>query len=101
MAVGRRLFVAPALRRGEVQIIRKGIRTEIKHLSGEQKLLELTVRDAVRRPEGLHADGDGTVHADGVGHLDLAAVGETGGDDVLRGIARIVSGARSPPYRYS
>ena len=39
MAVGRRLFVAPAFRRSEPQIVRKGVRTEIKHLSGKQKRL--------------------------------------------------------------
>ena len=45
------------------------------------------------RAERLHAHGDGPVHADCVGHLDLAAVRVAGGDDVLRRVARVVGGA--------
>jgi len=42
--------------------------------------------------EGLDIDTERARHADGVGHLDLAAGGEPGGDDVLGGPARGVGG---------
>ena len=42
--------------------------------------------------ERLERDRDGLRDADRVGDLDLAAVGEAGGDDVLRDVARRVRG---------
>ena len=33
--------------------------------------------------EGVHHDGDGLCHADGVSHLHLALLGQTSGHDVL------------------
>ena len=42
--------------------------------------------------EGLHVDGEGARHTDGVGDLDLDAAGEAGGDHVLGSPARGVSG---------
>ena len=42
------------------------------------------------RAEALHRHRDGLRHADRVGHLELAAVGEAGGDDVLRDVAHRV-----------
>src|SRR5690606_24701427 len=42
--------------------------------------------------EGVQGDRGGLGHADGVGHLDLAAVGQAGGDDVLGHVAAGVGG---------
>ena len=93
VAVGRGVAVAPALWRGQLEVADQRVRAEVEHLAGEEQLLDLLVGDAVVRAERLDADGDGLVHADGVGHLYLAAVGEAGGDDVLGGVARVVGGA--------
>src|SRR5690606_16527741 len=43
--------------------------------------------------EGLHTDAQGASHADGVGKLNLAALGNPGGDDVLGDPAGGVGGA--------
>ncbi|MNH10771.1 hypothetical protein D3C79_702600 [compost metagenome] len=40
--------------------------------------------------EGFHHDGGWLRHADGVGNLDLAAVGQAGSNDVFRHVARRV-----------
>ncbi len=42
--------------------------------------------------EGVQRDGCRLGHADGVGHLNLATIGEAGGDDVLRHVAAGVGG---------
>ena len=39
------------------------------------------------RAEGVDADGDRVRHADGVGHLNFALVGQPGGHDVFGHIA--------------
>ena len=46
----------------------------------------------VSRAERLDQQRDGVGDADGVGHLDLAALGRTGGHDVLGHPARRVGG---------
>jgi hypothetical protein len=43
--------------------------------------------------EGLHVDRERVRHADGVGHLNFAAVGQAGGHHVLGHPARRVGGA--------
>ena len=48
---------------------------------------------ALRGAEGVHIHADGFGVADGVGELDLGALGQTSGDNVLRHIATHVGGA--------
>src|SRR4029077_7407911 len=63
-------------------------------------------------PEALDVDAHRMRHADGVRHLDLAAVGEVGCDDVLRDVTgrvgggtidlrRVLAGERSASVRSS
>ena len=58
----------------------------------EDGALEFALAHFVRA-EGVDGDGDRLGITDGVGKLDFGAVGEAGGDDVLRHPASHVSGA--------
>ena len=93
MSVGRRVAVAPTLGFRQAQVGDKRVGAEVEHLAGKQNLFEPGVVHAMVRAERLDADGHGTIHADCVGHLNLAAVGKSGGDDVLGGVACVVGGA--------
>src|SRR3546814_1665691 len=55
------------------------------------QLLDLLVTD-LAGAEGGDRDRSGVRHADRVAHLHFAAVGDAGGDDVLRHVARGVGG---------
>ena len=90
MAVGGGVFVAPAPGRGQLEPPDDFVGAEVEDGAAREHPLQRRVGDAVRRAVGLDAEADGAVDADGVGDLDLAAVGETGGDDVLRRVARVV-----------
>lgn len=64
----------------QVKIPDDGTRAQVKGL-GDQ-LADLLIRD-LAGAEGLHVDAEGVGHADGIGHLDLAAVGQAGSHHVL------------------
>src|SRR5262245_59486616 len=61
-------------------------------------LLELVLCD-LRGAERLHCDRSRFRHADGVGHLNFAAIGKPGGYDVLRNVARSI-GCRAIDLRW-
>ena len=88
VAVGGGLAVDRA---AEVEVAQDRGRPEVEHLADE--LLDQRLVDVVR-PEGLDVDRERVGDADRVGNLDLAALGEPGGDDVLGHVARGV-GARA------
>src|SRR6516225_3577536 len=71
----------------ELEVARDGVRREVERLA--HALIELGPRE-LGRAERLDHHGHGLAHADRVGDLHLAAVGEPGGDDVLRDPARRV-----------
>src|SRR6516225_7947381 len=71
----------------ELEVARDGVRREVERLA--HALIELGPRE-LGRAERLDHHGHGLAHADRVSDLHLAAVGEPGGDDVLRDPARRV-----------
>ena len=77
MAVGRCLLVDGA---AQVQFVDDGAGAQIEHLG--HGALDILFRYMVRA-EGLYHDRDRLRHADGVGDLHLAAVGQSCGHDVF------------------
>src|ERR671915_782744 len=77
MPVSRRLLVDRA---EQVEVADDGGRTQVE--DPQDDLLDLLLGDLVGA-EGLHEDADRVGLADRVRDLDLATVGEAGGDDVL------------------
>src|SRR5690606_507682 len=73
----------------QVQHLDDAVRTQVEVLADQ--LLDLRVRDAAGA-EGGDRDRGGFGHADGVGHLHLALVGQAGGDHVLGHVAGGVGG---------
>ena len=87
MAVGGKLAIDRA---GQLEVADDGRRAQIKHLLHGRG--DLRVRHGARALRvDEHAHGLG--HADGVGQLHEAALGESGGNDVLGHVARGVGGA--------
>src|ERR687891_87890 len=86
VAVRRRLRVDRA---AQLEVAQDRRRTEVEVLA--DKGFDPVVGDEARA-EGVDADRDRMGDADRVGDLELAAVGEAGGDDVLRDVARGVRG---------
>src|SRR4051794_13883652 len=82
MAVGRGACVDRTV---EVEMATDAARGEVHRLGGG--LLELILRH-LAGAVGVDVDRQRTRHTDGVGELERAAVGETGGDDVLGDITR-------------
>ena len=93
MSVSRCILVLPALRLCERKSLGECIWTEIENLARKKHLFDLGICYAVRRSVRLHADGNGLIDTNGVRNLNLATVGETGSNDVLRRIARVLGGA--------
>src|SRR5690606_7611559 len=73
----------------QVEHLGDRVRTQVEHLADQ--LDDQLLGDLVGA-EGVDRDGGRLGHADGVGHLDLAAVGQAGGDDVLGHVAAGVGG---------
>src|SRR5688572_22293975 len=71
-------------RPAEVQVLDDALRAEGEDLADRGH--DLVLGD-LARAVGVGHDGDRVRHADRVGHLDLDAVGEAGGHDVLRDVA--------------
>ena len=82
--------VSPVYRTLQAQVLDYAFWREVENLAYE--IGDLIVGTATR-PEGVDMDGNRFGDADGVGKLQLAAVGETGGDDVLGDVAGHVMGA--------
>ena len=70
MAVSRRVAVTPALGMHKPEIPDQRVRTEVEDLATQDHPLQLLVRHAVIRAEGLHANGNRLVNADGIGNLN-------------------------------
>src|SRR6476620_9309808 len=84
--VGGGLLVDRAV---QVQRVAEGARAQVEVLVDE--LLDLAAADLLGA-ERLDHDRHRVRHADGVGDLDLGALGEAGGDDVLGHVAGRVGG---------
>src|SRR5579872_56863 len=63
------------------------------HVEGRPDVLLERLVAHLARAEGVDVDADGLRHADGVGDLHLAALGDAGRDHVLGDVARVVAGA--------
>ncbi len=77
MTVGSCLSVD---RTAQVKVTNNGAGAKIEH--GLHGVFDIGLGNMVRA-EGVHHDGDGTCHADSVGKLHLALVGQPGSDHVL------------------
>ncbi len=86
VAVGRGRLVH---RVEQVEHLGDRVRAQVEVLADQ--LHDLLVAD-LAGAEGVDRDRGRLGHADGVGNLDLATLGEAGGDDVLRHVAAGVGG---------
>src|SRR5215472_17168276 len=81
MAVARHLAID---RTPQIEALNDGAWTQVDVRLHE--FADLPFFDAIRS-EGVDVDRNGFGDADGIRDLDLATIGETGGDDILRGVA--------------
>ena len=89
MAVDAVVGVVPAGGGEEAEVADDGGGAEVEELAAEEEVRDAVLGDLAGAVGG-DVDAHGAGHADGVGHLDFALLGEAGGDDVAGDVAGVV-----------